>query len=59
MNTQILLVKKLNKGHMLNKLHHLMDTLKQRTHFANIYGNSDDYGANIDKFIFSKIYITI
>jgi hypothetical protein len=53
-NTQLLVIKKIHKGTILNKLHHLMDTLKTRNDFAQICGNSDGNGANIDKFVLTR-----
>jgi hypothetical protein len=54
MNTQLLVVKKNDKGTILTKLHLLMDTLKRRKDFAVICGNTNGQGAHVDKFIFTK-----
>ncbi len=54
MNTQILLLKKIHKTHILNKFHLLIKTLKGRNDFSGICGNSDGSIATIDKFLFSK-----
>jgi hypothetical protein len=54
MNTQLLVVKKTDKGTILTKLHLLMDTLKKRNDFAVICGNTNGQGAHVDKFIFTK-----
>jgi hypothetical protein len=51
--TQLLVVKKRNKSEILNQLHLLLNTLKVRSDFSSLCGNSDGRGAFVDKFTFS------
>jgi hypothetical protein len=53
-NTHILLVKSTNKERTNKKLNQLIEVMSDRSDFPTLCGNTDNRGANIDRFALSK-----